>query len=183
MKDHYETLGVSRDASAEEIKSAYRKLAMKYHPDRNQGNASAEEKFKEISAAYDVLGDEEKRRSYDFSRTQQTYSSSYGSAYGANRHGFSSEYEEDPFWQWQNGGFSGNSGGSRRYYYYANEAQKPSKTGFADNLADLVGGGIMAFFGYFLIRLWFIPFLPIIGIGLAVSGAVKAIRAVRKLIF
>ncbi|MGN6588152.1 MAG: molecular chaperone DnaJ [Solirubrobacterales bacterium] len=61
----YKTLGVSKKASDEEIKKAYRKLARKYHPDRNQGDKEAEDKFKEISAAYDVLGDPEKRKEYD----------------------------------------------------------------------------------------------------------------------
>ena len=61
----YKTLGVSKKATDEEIKKAYRKLARKYHPDRNQGDEKAEEKFKEISAAYDVLSDSEKRKEYD----------------------------------------------------------------------------------------------------------------------
>ncbi|MDO5069733.1 MAG: molecular chaperone DnaJ [Neisseria zoodegmatis] len=64
-KDFYETLGVARSASDEEIKKAYRKLAMKYHPDRNPGNAEAEEKFKEIQKAYDILSDKQKRSAYD----------------------------------------------------------------------------------------------------------------------
>jgi molecular chaperone DnaJ len=61
----YKTLGVSKKASEDEIKKAYRKLARKYHPDRNPGDEEAEEKFKEISAAYDVLSDPEKRKEYD----------------------------------------------------------------------------------------------------------------------
>ncbi len=64
-KDPYELLGVTRDAASEEIKSAYRKLAMKYHPDRNPDNAEAEEHFKELSQAYDILIDPEKRAAFD----------------------------------------------------------------------------------------------------------------------
>lgn len=64
-KDYYDLLGVQRGASAEEIKKAYRKMAMQYHPDRNHGNAEAEHKFKEISEAYDVLRDDQRRGAYD----------------------------------------------------------------------------------------------------------------------
>ncbi|WP_416198944.1 MAG: J domain-containing protein [Sporanaerobacter sp.] len=64
-KDYYEILGVDKNATQDEIKSAYRKLAKKYHPDLNSGNESAQEKFKEINEAYEVLGDEEKRKKYD----------------------------------------------------------------------------------------------------------------------
>ncbi len=64
-QDLYDILGVSKDASDDEIKSAYRKLAKKYHPDLNKDNPSAQEKFKEINQAYEVLGDKEKRANYD----------------------------------------------------------------------------------------------------------------------
>jgi len=64
-KDFYQLLGVSKSATADEIKKAYRKMAMQYHPDKNQGNKKAEEKFKEISEAYEVLSDEKQRQSYD----------------------------------------------------------------------------------------------------------------------
>lgn len=64
-RDYYEVLGVSKNADAAEIKKAYRKLALQYHPDRNPGNKEAEEKFKEAAEAYDVLSNEEKRRRYD----------------------------------------------------------------------------------------------------------------------
>ncbi|AFY39521.1 heat shock protein DnaJ domain protein [[Leptolyngbya] sp. PCC 7376] len=65
FKDYYSILGVSKSASADEIKKKFRKLALKYHPDRNPGDTVAEEKFKEISEAYEVLSDAEKRKKYD----------------------------------------------------------------------------------------------------------------------
>jgi len=64
-RDYYEALGVSRNAAAEEIKRAFRQLALKHHPDRNPGNREAEERFKEVAEAYSVLGDPEKRATYD----------------------------------------------------------------------------------------------------------------------
>lgn len=75
--DYYEVLGIKKDSSAQDIKKAYRKLAMKYHPDRNKGDKDAEEKFKKLSEAYAVLSDSEKRKEYDTfgaSGFQQRYS-------------------------------------------------------------------------------------------------------------
>src|SRR3954469_11510900 len=64
-RDYYDILGASRSASADDIRKAHRKLVMKYHPDRNKGNKEAEERFKEIQEAYDVLSDTQKRQNYD----------------------------------------------------------------------------------------------------------------------
>lgn len=75
-EDYYKVLGVSKDASTEDIKKAYRKLALKYHPDRNPNNKVAEEKFKKISEAYAVLSDSEKRQNYD-SFGSDTFSQRY----------------------------------------------------------------------------------------------------------
>ena len=64
-RDYYEMLGIAKSASKDEIKSAYRKLALKYHPDKNPGNKEAEEKFKEINEAYEILSDDSKKQQYD----------------------------------------------------------------------------------------------------------------------
>ena len=64
-KDYYNTLGLTLEASEQDIKKEYRKLAMQYHPDRNGGNPESENRIKEINEAYQILGDEEKRRRYD----------------------------------------------------------------------------------------------------------------------
>src|SRR5436305_10858008 len=64
-QDHHKVLGVGRKATQDEIKKAYRKLARQYHPDKNPGDAKAEERFKQISVAHDVLGDADKRKDYD----------------------------------------------------------------------------------------------------------------------
>lgn len=88
-QDYYELLGVSRTSTQEEMKKAYRKLAMKYHPDRNPGDKDAEAKFKEISEAYDVLKDDQKRAAYDRFGHQAFESGMGGGAHpGAQGFGF-----------------------------------------------------------------------------------------------
>ncbi len=82
-KDYYETLGVSRDASPDDIRKAYRKLARKYHPDLNPGDKAAEDKFKSVSEANDILGDEKKRKMFD----QVGFYSDSGTPGGAPGHG------------------------------------------------------------------------------------------------
>lgn len=116
-KDFYQQLGVSRSASADDIKKAYRKLAMQYHPDKNPGNKKAEEKFKEISEAYEVLSDPDKRKNYD----------QFGAA-GVNGNPFGAG--GNPF---GGGGFSGGFGGARQ------RSGGFNASGSADPFADIFG--------------------------------------------
>ena len=114
MTDLYEVLGVSRQASEDEIRKAYRKLARDYHPDRRPDDKAAEEKFKEIQQAYEILGDKEKRQKYD----------QYGAAY---QNGGAGGYSSGPvdfeqifgaggvdFGDLFGGAFGGGGGGGRR---------------------------------------------------------------------
>ncbi|MAE50626.1 MAG: molecular chaperone DnaJ [Micavibrio sp.] len=104
-KDFYKTLGVSRDADADSIKKAYRKMAMKYHPDQNKDNPEAEAKFKEINEAYDVLKDEQKRAAYD-RYGNAAFDGSMGAGAGGFGAGNFSDIFEDMF-----GDFMGGRGG------------------------------------------------------------------------
>jgi curved DNA-binding protein len=128
-KDYYSILGVAKKATEEEIKKAFRKLAVKYHPDKNAGNKDAEEKFKEINEAYEVLGDVEKRQKYDRFGANWNQFNGAGQQQGAHQYGGSQsyEYEGDPSEVFDQGGefsdifgdfFSGGQGrkrGSRAY--------------------------------------------------------------------
>ena len=100
-KDYYKILGVERKASADDIRSAYRKLAMKYHPDKNPGDKKAEDKFKDINEAYQVLSDEQKRARYD----------QLGSAYSDFRTsgGRPGDFRWDDWFQQQGGGQRGSA--------------------------------------------------------------------------
>lgn len=113
-QNYYEVLGVERGASQDEIKKAYRRLAMKYHPDRNPGDKAAEAKFKEVGEAYAVLSDEQKRAAYDrFGKAGVDPNAAGG--FGGGQGGF--------------GGFGGMNGGA------------DFQSAFGDIFSDLFGGG------------------------------------------
>ncbi len=124
-KDYYNVLGVGKTASADEIKKAYRKLAMQYHPDRNPDDAKAEEKFKEINEAYQVLSDKDKRAHYD----------QLGSAYSNwQQRGGQGGFDWNDWMYGQRGGQRGSQpGGGMRVEYEG-------------DLGDLFGGGFSDFF-------------------------------------
>ncbi|HTY04205.1 MAG TPA: molecular chaperone DnaJ [Rhodocyclaceae bacterium] len=115
-RDYYEVLGVNRDASEDEIKKAYRKLAMKFHPDRNPDNPKAEEQFKEAKEAYEMLSDQQKRSAYDqFGHAGVDPSAGGGGPGGAGMGGFADAFSDifgDIF-----GGRGGGMGGGRSNVY------------------------------------------------------------------
>src|SRR5438477_3673562 len=120
-KDYYNTLGVKRSASEKEIKSAFRKLARKHHPDVNPNDKQAEAKFKEISEAYDVLSDAEKRKKYDqfgsdWERYQQATGSAGGFDFGKYAQNFGGSYGAGDF-ATGFGGMGGDSGSSDLYEF------------------------------------------------------------------
>jgi len=143
FKDYYKILGVSKNASADEIKKAYRKLALKYHPDKNPNNKTAEDKFKEINEANEVLGDSEKKKKYDelgenFNRYQQQGSpegsfdwSKWASANQGNRGSYSQGEtfgDAGEFSSFFESVFGGSSFGGRR---------SPTKTKGQDYRAEI----------------------------------------------
>ena len=115
-RDYYDVLGVDKSADATAIKKAYRKLAMKYHPDKNPGDKEAEEKFKEINEAYEVLSDETKRRNYDQFGHEGVNGQGFGGAGGFGGQGFGGfdDIFGDIFGDMFGWGFSGGSRQRRR---------------------------------------------------------------------
>ena len=119
-KDYYKVLGLTKQAKADEVKKAYRKLALKYHPDKNPGDKASEDKFKEISEAYEVLGDPQKKEKYDSLGDNWTYQQA-----GAEAGGFGRT-------QWQN------TGRTRQEHSFSEEDMGSD---FSDFFESIFGGG------------------------------------------
>lgn len=132
-RDYYEVLGVAKSATADEIKKSYRKLAMKFHPDKNQGDKAAEEKFKELGEAYDVLSDEQKRAAYD-SYGHAAFQGGMGGGGGGGGGGFHDPM--DIFRQVFGGAFGG-GGGFEDFFGGGASARKTGRTRGSDLRYDL----------------------------------------------
>ncbi len=136
MKDLYAALGVPRTASKSEIKKAYRELTQKFHPDKNPGDAAAEERFKEANTAYDVLGDEDKRQLYDefgeMSLTQG-FDAERARAYKAQQQAYAGGFPGGSY-----GGFPGGGAPGGFHFESYGDAQN---TSFDELLSRLFGGG------------------------------------------
>lgn len=149
FKDYYATLGVSKSASADEIKQAFRKLARKYHPDMNPGNKTAEAKFKEINEAYEVLSDTDKRQKYDQFGQYWNRAGGAGWPSGAgnvdfNGFDFSQYGSFDEFINELLGRFGGApTGGNRTYTYRTNPGTSTGFGGYNDfsNYRDTAAAG------------------------------------------
>ncbi|MBL7073052.1 MAG: DnaJ domain-containing protein [Candidatus Omnitrophica bacterium] len=137
-EDYYSVLGVKKEASAAEIKKAYRRLAVKYHPDKNANDKKAEEKFKKISEAYYSLGDEARRKEYDNMCRAGAYTGNFSSAQGFDFSDFIKNFSGG-------GGFSSGSEygdifqdifsargarGAQRTYYYSSDGEMLNQRGY-----------------------------------------------------
>jgi DnaJ-class molecular chaperone len=132
MKDPYEVLGVAKSASEAEIKKAFRGLAKKHHPDKHAGDAAAQKRFQEISGAYDILGDKDKRAQFDAGTIGADGNpKGFDPRAGGFRQG-------NPF----GGGFgsSGGGAGAREFHFSFDDSPSSGAAGFEDIFADLMGG-------------------------------------------
>ncbi len=136
-KDYYRTLGVDEKASASEITKAYRKLAKKLHPDANPGDSAVEDRFKDVAAAYDVLGDAEKRKAYDEVRSLGPMAGGFGPQPGAGSH-FNVNFDQ----MGDLGGMFGNLFGGRRHS--TGQRGRDIETDLLLNFVDAVAGTVVS---------------------------------------
>ena len=188
MNDYYQILGVSRNATTDEIKKAYRNLAFKYHPDRNPGDKAAEEKFKQISVAYDVLGDEAKRRNYDLGGySESSYTNSNAQYQRQYQYTYQNPFGDENFWQWfggtnhQNAANQNNSQQNYNQHYDSQNYKKRTRSSYK---SMLFSKSLQTLAALLMFRIsFFIPFGFFICLGVminGISGIFEAIRGLRR---
>ena len=165
MENYYSILNVSNNADEDQIKQAYRALAMKYHPDKNPDNKIAEEKFKRISEAYSVLSDSQKRKEYDLSMSNPFSSSGRTYTYNQNTNPFGEDFFS---YKWRQ---------NRRDAQYENKREK-EKISRTEAFKILIRGIIMTIAGLLLFKS--VIFLGIFGLLLALSFISEGIIRIRK---
>lgn len=165
MENYYSILDVPTTANEDQIKQAYRALAMKYHPDKNPDNKIAEEKFKRISEAYSVLSDPQKRKEYDLSMSNPFSSSGRTYTYGQNTNPFGEDFFS---YQWRQ---------NRRDAQYENKREK-EKISRTEAFKILIRGIILTIAGLLLFKS--VIFLGIFGLLLALSFISEGIIRIRK---
>ena len=193
MTDYYEVLGVPKTASADDIKKAYRKLAFKYHPDQNPGDKVAEEKFKQVTAAYDILGDESKRRQYDNAGYNPFANANYGQYGEEAQSQWQDTYQNtyangQDFWSWFTNANYANQNTEQNPY---EETQRRhtrktyhsyyTKSGYLNMLLWKLLQTVLGFLS-FRISWIIIPFGPLISLGIIIGGITGVIRAIRGLL-
>lgn len=197
MEDLYKVLGVQKNSTQDEIKKAYRNLAFKYHPDRNQGSTEAEEKLKEINAAYSVLGDADKRRQYDangFDANSNFYQNStynqngyydpfsgfgfYGSQSRSNQN---YKYDTSGFDEFFKGFYSNSSRDYSTYQEYS--SKQKSQSSFGQGFVQTIVGMILLFgtFHFGGTLLWFFPIGPIICIAVFIKGVTSLVSGIKTM--
>ena len=181
MEDLYAVLGVDKNASADEIKKAYRSQAFKYHPDRNAGNAAAEEKFKQINSAYSVLGDEAKRRQYDLygSAGESAYRTASQDTSGwQNASSQQQGWTGDPFWEFFNNAeyYNRTSQDSNTYTWTSRRTETVSRR----EGVELFGKGLLQAALAFMVSV-VLPIFPlnIVCFVVGIRGVLDAFRSLK----
>ena len=185
MSDYYEILGVSKNATTDEIKKAYRSLAFKYHPDRYPCDAVAEEKFKQISAAYDVLGDETKRKNYDLGGySESSYTNAANQQYQRQyQYTYQNPFGDENFWQWFGGANRQNE--TNKNYNQQYDTQDYKKRTKSSYKSMLFSKSLQTLAALLMFRIsFFIPFGFFICLGVminGISGIFEAIKGLRRI--
>ena len=165
MENYYSILNVSNNADEDQIKQAYRTLAMKYHPDKNPDNKAAEEKFKHISEAYSVLSDPQRRRDYDLGTSTPFSSSEKTYTYGQNTNPFGDDIFSSKWWKnWRD--------------IRSENAKKREKISRSEAFKILISCIILTIVGLLLFKS--IIFLGILGFLLALSLVAEGVLRIRK---